>query len=432
MDAGKSTLMGRMLLAFGEMSDREHQQNERASAKLGKGSFAYAWALDSSAEERERGVTIDVAQDSFRTAHRSFHLLDAPGHRDFVPNMISGAAQADAAVLVIDAALGAFEAGFGPLGQTREHATLIRSLGVQQLIVVVNKLDAVEYDAERYNTIKAQLEPFLTQTGFDLGRSVTFLPCAAASGENVAERAADGRLATWYSGPTLAEALDTLVPPQRAYTAPLRIPVTNVFKGQTAVSSGLGVSGRVVSGIVQLGEAVQPVPGDEYGVVRAIEMDREVPNWAAAGANVTLYLGNIEANQITVGSVLCSPASPIPLCASALVQVLVFQPTYPLVKGAAVELFHHSTDIPAQLVELVALLDKGSGEVIKRNPRVLPHNATALVRVNLRHPASRAGGGGYPLEDFKSNKEMARLLFRMGGESVAAGIVMEVSPEPVV
>lgn len=424
VDAGKSTLMGRMLVELGQVSEREHQSNERQSAKMGKGSFSYAWALDSSEEERARGITIDVAQDTFRTEHALFHLLDAPGHSDFVPNMISGAAQADAGVLVIDAVTGAFEAGFGPRGQTREHAMLLRSLGVQQLIVVINKLDAVEYSQARYDNICEQLKPFLQQCGFDMSRHVQFVPCAALAGENLRQRSSNGMLASWYTGVTLFEALDHLQAPQRMYDAPLRLPVSDVFKGGSALSSGLGVSGRIVSGFVQVGEVLRAQPGDEWGTVKAIEMDGELQPWAAAGASVTLYLTNLESNQVHIGSLLTPPSALMPLAKELVVQLLVFQPTYPLVRGTAVEVYHHSADIPGQLTELISILDKGTGEVVRQQPRVLQHNVTALVRVKLGFGARDASG--FPIEDFKTNKEMARVLFRMNSETVAAGIVLEI------
>lgn len=423
VDAGKSTLMGHMLVDLGHVTEREHQQNARNSAKQGKGSFAYAWTLDSSEEERARGVTIDVAQDTFRTESRVFHLLDAPGHQDFVPNMIRGAAQADAGVLVIDAILGAFEAGFGPRGQTREHATLLRSLGVQQLVVVVNKLDAVDYDQARYEEIVGALRPFLSQCGFDVAQSVRFIPAAAMEGENLKTRQPGGLLSKWYSGPTLAEVLDQLQPPRRMYGAPFRMPVSNVFKGGSVFSSGLGVSGRIVSGFVQVGEVMRPMPGDFYGVVKTIESEGETKPWAAAGANVTLYLTHLGPNQVAVGCVLCPPTELVPLYSQVVVQMLVFQPTYPLVRGTALEVYHHSADIPGQIVDLISILDKASGEVIRRQPRVLQHHVTAMARIALGHGAR--DGAGFPMEDFKSNKEMARLLFRMNGETVAAGIVIE-------
>ena len=418
VDSGKSTLMGRILHELGDMGDREHEKNVRGSAKMGKGSFAYAWALDSSEEERARGVTIDVAQDTFRTRTTLFHLLDAPGHSDFVPNMISGAAQADAAILVVDAVLGAFEAGFQARGQTREHATLLRSLGVQQLVVAVNKLDAVSYSEARYRAIVDALLPFLAQNGFEMSM-VRFVPCAASAGWNVAER--NPVHGAWYTGKTLAEELDGLRMPERMVDGPLRMPVTNVFRSLSAVSSGLGVSGRIVSGLVQTGEVLRPLPGDELGFVRTIECDGETVPWAAAGSNATLYFTHLETNHVHVGSVVCAPDALVPLVREVLVQLLVFQPTYPLVQGTAVEVFHHSAEFPGEFTELVALLDKGSGEVSKAKPRVLPHHCTAKARLRL------GDGRGLPIETFRENKEMARLLFRMHGETVAAGIVLEAS-----
>ncbi|GAC99891.1 probable translation elongation factor [Pseudozyma hubeiensis SY62] len=424
VDAGKSTLMGRMLLELGSLSQREYSSNERASQKIGKGSFAYAWALDSSEEERERGVTIDIAQDHFSTQHRTFTLLDAPGHRDFIPNMISGAAQADSALLVVDSIQGAFEAGFGPNGQTREHALLVRSLGVQQLVVVVNKLDAVAYSQDRYDEIVGKVKPFLTSCGFDAAK-LKFVPCGGSVGENLAVREEGGALSAWYSGPTLVEVLDALEPPARQLDAPLRLPVTNVFKGQTAIASGVAISGRVVSGIVQIGDRVRPVPGDESGIVRAIEVDTESVPWAVAGANATVYLSGIDQIQISVGAVLCSPSSPIALCDSFLAQILVFEPTYPLVAGTSVELFHHSANIAATLTELVSILDKTTGSVAKAKPRVLTKGCTAMVRVTVKAGGQAGQSSGIPLEDARTNKEMARVLMRMNGETVAAGVVVD-------
>ncbi|KDN43787.1 hypothetical protein K437DRAFT_225393 [Tilletiaria anomala UBC 951] len=424
VDAGKSTMMGRLLFELGTLSEREHVQNERSSQKLGKGSFAYAWALDSSEEERARGVTIDVAQDNFDTSHRHFTLLDAPGHRDFIPNMISGAAQADAALLVIDAAKGAFEAGFGPHGQTREHALLVRSLGVQQLVVVVNKMDALDYEQQRFDNIVTTLKPFLAQTGFDVSK-VSFVPCGAAVGENLSTRDPEGGLQRWYTGPKLVEVLDKLDPPSRQLDSPLRMPVTNVFKGQTAIASGVGAAGRVISGIVQIGDRLRVVPGDETAIVRHIEQDGEPVPWAVAGANVTAYLSGIDQIHVNVGSVLCPPSSPVPLCTSVLAQVLVFQPTYPLVAGTNIEVFHHSANIAATLSELIVTIDKGSGAVLKRSPRVLAHGTSAQVRIALRAGGSAGQSAGVPMEEFKQNKEMARILLRRNGETVAAGIVLE-------
>ena len=423
VDAGKSTLMGRMLVELGNITEREHNQNVRSSSKAGKSSFAYAWSLDSSEEERARGVTIDVAHDTFRTKHTLFHLLDAPGHKDFVPNMISGAAQADAGLLVVDSITGEFEAGFSPQGQTREHATLLRSLGLQQLIVVINKLDAMNYSQQRFDEIVSTLSPFLSQLGFDVNKCVQFVPCAAMMGENLRARSEETSLSRWYTGLTVAEALDRLEQPSRMYESPFRLSVNNVFKGGSLVSSGLGVSGRILSGFVQVGEVVRVLPGDAWGIVKMIECENDARPWAAAGTIVTLYLTHIEPNEVSVGSFLCPPTALVPLCKEIVVQLLTFSLVYPILPGTTVEIFHHSAEIPGQIVELINLLDRASGDVIRSHPRVMSRDAAGTVRVTL----GRRGrdGSGFPIEEFKTNKDMARVLFRMRGETVAAGIVLE-------
>ncbi|GAA6051069.1 hypothetical protein JCM3770_005483 [Rhodotorula araucariae] len=421
VDAGKSTLMGRVLHELGATSDKEIFNYQRQSEKIGKGSFAYAWTFDALEEERERGVTIDVAIDSFETPRRRFTLIDAPGHRDFIPNMISGAAQADAAVLVVDGSNGGFEKGFEGGGQTREHAVLVRSLGVQQLVVAVNKLDTVGWSQKRFEAIRDALQPFLTQTGFSPNK-VAYVPVGAMSGENLTQRVNES-LKAWYDGRSLVDELDALDVPARALDAPLRIPVSNVFKGQSATASGLAVSGRIESGIVQVGEKLAALPGDEAGVVRALEVEGELVPYALAGSNVTVFLAGIEANQLSVGSVLCPPSHPVPVVSAFTAQIIVFEPAYPITAGYAGELFHHSRDIPATIVALDAVLDKTTGAVARANPRMLTKGVSARIRVQLR---AGAGAGGIPLEPFGANKGMGRVLFRRNGETVAAGIVLEV------
>lgn len=417
VDAGKSTLMGKLLHTLGSISDKEHTNNERASAKIGKGSFAYAWALDSSQEERERGVTIDIAQDHFSTKDRMFTLLDAPGHRDFIPNMISGAAQADAALLVIDASLGAFEAGFGANGQTREHALLVRSLGVQQLVVVVNKMDAVDFDQARYQEIETTIRPFLTTSGFDASK-VRLVPCGAFVGENLETRKKGGKLSQWYSGPTLVDILNALEPPRRQLDVPLRMPITNVFRaGQTAISSGIGVSGRLLAGVLSVGDRLSIVPGDESGIVKAIEHDSESVPWAVAGSSVTVFMTNIEMNFITIGGILCPPSAPVPTTTSFIAQLLIFEPSLPILAGTTLDLHHHSSNLSVTVSELIATLDIKTGSVLKSKPRVLSRGATAKVRITLSAPLA--------IDTFANNRDLGRILLRMHGETVAAGIVQE-------
>ncbi|OCF45383.1 elongation factor 1 alpha-like protein [Kwoniella heveanensis CBS 569] len=424
VDAGKSTLMGRLLYDIGELTEKEKTANERGSKKVGKGSFAFAWGLDALGDERDRGVTIDIATTHFATPHRNITLLDAPGHRDFIPAMISGAAQADVALMVVDGSPGEFEAGFERGGQTREHAWLVRSLGVKEIIVGVNKMDVVSWSQDRYDDIVDALKPFLVSAGFSAAKT-TFMPLAAMEGINVLENNAEG-LKAWYDGPTLIDALDKVEVPARPYDNPLRIPLSNVFKGQTAVASGVAVSGRLCSGVVQVGDRLRAVPGDEVATVRTIEVDDDSAPYAVAGQNITLYLSGIDAIHLSIGTVLCPTSLPVPLVNKFTAQILVFDLSSPIITGTAVELFHHSMNLPATISRLVSISEKGL--VVKKNPRVLQRGTTATVELTLR-PNNGNGSSNstsskapsIPLETTADNKEMGRVLIRRGGETIAAG-----------
>lgn len=427
VDAGKSTLMGRLLYELGRVDEKRKVANERASDKIGKGSFSWAWELDGTSEERERGVTMDVALQVLETPHRNITILDAPGHRDFIPNMISGASQADCALIVVDASTGEFEAGFERGGQTREHLVLVRSLGVAQVIVAVNKLDQVDWSQDRYDDIRSQLKAFLVQSGFHPSKTY-YVPVGAMDGVNLINRkgAESAILTQWYSGPTLVDLLDILQPPMRDISSPLRFPISNVFKGQ---GSGTGVSGRICGGVVQVGERLRILPGDETGIVKAIETETENLPWAAAGMNVTLYLTAVDPVHLNIGSVLCPPTNLIPLVTVFTARIIVFDIQVPILAGTSVELFHHSHDVPASISKLNSTLDRATGIPIKKNPRVLTKGTSAEVQITIRPgsfsgPATRALP--IPLELFSASKEMGRILIRRGGETIGAGIVLEI------
>ncbi|KAK7695563.1 hypothetical protein QCA50_000199 [Cerrena zonata] len=369
---------------------------------------------------------MDVALQAFATPHRNITILDAPGHRDFIPNMISGASQADCALLVVDAATGEFEAGFDRGGQTREHLLLVRSLGVSQVVIAINKLDQVQWSRARYEEICELLRPFLVQSGFHPSKT-KFVPVGAMAGVNlVAIDGTDSKaLAAWYKGPILCDLLDELEPPTRDLNTPLRFPVANVFK---TPSSAVAISGRVCSGLVQVGERLRIVPGDETALVKAIESEEDRLEWAAAGSNVTLHLTSIDPRQISIGSILCPPNDVIPLVTTFNARIIVFDIQVPITAGTSVELFHHSRDVPASISKLLVTLDRASGTTIRKNPRVLTKSMSAEVQITLRSatisgPAARAQP--IPLEPFSVNKEMGRILIRRGGETIGAGIVTE-------
>lgn len=427
VDAGKSTLMGRLLYELGRVDEKTRVANERGSSKAGKGSFSWAWELDGTVEERERGITMDIALQSLSTPRRQVTILDAPGHKDFIPNMISGAAQADCALLVVDAITGEFEAGFDRGGQTREHLLLVRSLGVSQVIVAVNKLDQVNWDPSRFEEICGLLRAFLVQSGFPPPKT-SFVPVSAMLGVNLVNctDADASALSKWYKGPTLVDLLDKLEPPTREIASPFRLPISNVFKGQ---NSGTGVTGRICGGVVQVGERLRVLPGDESAIVRLIDVEEQSVPWAAAGTNATLYLTSIDPIHLSIGSVLCPPSDIVPLATVFTARIIVFDIQLPIITGASIELFHHSRDVPATISKLIATLDRASGVVTKKNPRVLTKGISAEVEISLR--AGTLSGPALsarpiPLEPFSVNKDMGRILVRRGGETISAGIVVDI------
>ena len=330
VDSGKSTLMGHLLFKLGNVSQKMMHKHEKESRKVGKQSFMYAWVLDETDEERERGITMDVGQNKFETDKKLITLLDAPGHRDFIPNMISGAYQADVGVLVVNATTGEFEAGFEAGGQTREHALLVRSLGVNQLVVAVNKLDTVEWSKERFDNIANKMRLFLTkQAGFKES-DLTFLPCSGLTGENLVKGPENQTLASWYSGPSLVEAIDGLRPPDRAMDKPFRLSIADIFKGQAA---GFSVAGRVESGFVTKDDKVLISPLNEVGVVKSVVVDC-VPGWQGfAGDHVTIGMVGPDQTSLAPGMVLSDPANPVTVTARFRARIVVFNIDVPITKG---------------------------------------------------------------------------------------------------
>ncbi|CAO3693728.1 unnamed protein product [Umbelopsis ramanniana] len=418
VDAGKSTLMGHFLYALGQVSEKTIRKYEREAQKIGKSSFAYAWVLDETGEERSRGITMDIATNSFETTTKQFTLLDAPGHRDFIPNMISGAAQADVAILVVDATTGEFEAGFDANGQTKEHALLVRSLGVQQMIVAVNKLDAMEWSKSRFEEITAKLGAFLIQAGFRKSK-LYFVPVSGLTGENMVKKTEGCPLYDWYKGQTLVERVDQFEPPVRLLDKPFRMAVSDFFKGGIGSSSGVSVAGRIDAGHVQVGEQVVAIPGGEIGVVKTMQVNDDTATWGAAGDSCLMTLTGLDIMQLSSGTVLCTPAHPVPVTSTFIAQLVVFDIKVPITSGFPVILHHQSLNEPASIVKLIATIDKATGEVIKKNPRHLSKGSTATVRIKLDNRP-------IPLETFKDNKDLGRVMLRKGGETVAAGVVTQI------
>ncbi|KAL9608322.1 MAG: hypothetical protein Q9167_006843 [Letrouitia subvulpina] len=400
VDAGKSTLMGRLLYDLKIVDQRTIDRYRKEAEKVGKSSFALAWVLDQGTEERNRGVTIDIAMNRFETSSTRFTILDAPGHRDFIPNMIAGASQADFAVLVIDASTGNFESGLK--GQTKEHVLLVRSMGVQRVVVAVNKLDTVDWSQDRFEEIHQQVRAFLTTAGFQ-SKNIGFVPCSGLTGENIARRS-DNAQASWYNGPLLVEQLESSDPATRALDKPLRLAITDVFRG--GVQNPLSISGRLASGSIQTGDTVLAMPSGERATIKGVEVDNEPADWAVAGQNVILHLTDIEQKHLKPGDVICPPSSPVQNISSFSVKVLAFDHLTPM----HVEVHKGRLQVPGRITQLVAALDKGTGAVMgKKRPRLVQPGSVARVVVEVETAV--------PLEASE------RVVLRAGGETVAAGLL---------
>ncbi|PGH09183.1 translation elongation factor Tu [Blastomyces parvus] len=399
VDAGKSTLMGRLLYDLKAVDQRTIDKYKKDADRIGKGSFALAWVLDQGSEERARGVTIDIATNQFATENTNFTILDAPGHRDFVPNMIAGASQADFAVLVLDATTGNFESGLR--GQTKEHALLVRSMGVQKMVVAVNKMDAAKWSQDRFDEIRQQISSFLTTAGFQ-EKNISFVPCSGLRGDNVAQRTQDPN-ASWYTGRTLVEELDTSEPYTYALDKPLRMTIADVFRG--GVQNPLSISGRLDAGHLQVGDQVTTMPSGEMCTIRGVEVDQAPSDWCVAGQNVTLHLTDIDPIHLRTGDILCSPSAPVKNITSFTAKVLAFDHLTPM----HIDVHRGRLHVPGRISRLVALVDKGSGMAAKKRPKIVGPGSVARVVVEME--------AAIPLE------APGRVVLRAGGETVAAGLL---------
>ncbi|KAL6483091.1 hypothetical protein MHYP_G00079630 [Metynnis hypsauchen] len=414
VDAGKSTLMGHLLYLLGNVNKRTMHKYEQEAKKAGKASFAYAWVLDETGEERDRGVTMDVGMTKFETNSKVVTLMDAPGHKDFIPNMITGAAQADVAVLVVDASRGEFEAGFEAGGQTREHALLVRSLGVTQLAVAVNKMDQVNWQQERFQEITSKLGHFLKLAGFKES-DVYYVPTSGLSGENLTTRSKEAELTAWYTGPCLLDQIDSFKAPQRSVEKPFRLCVSDVFKDQ---GSGFCVTGKIEAGFIQTGDKVLVMPPNETCTVKGITLHDEPLDWAAAGDHVSLTVTGMDIIKINVGCVFCGPKEPIKACSRFRARILLFNIEVPITQGFPVLLHYQTVSEPATIRKLVSVLHKNSGEVLKKKPKCLSKGQNAVVEIQTQRPVA--------LELYKDFKELGRFMLRYVGSTIAAGVVTEI------
>jgi len=418
VDHGKSTMVGHILYRLGYIDPKQMAELEEEAKKKGKESFKFAWLLDRLKEERERGVTIDLSFMKFETKKYYFTIIDAPGHRDFVKNMITGASQADAAVLVVSARKGEFEAGMSPEGQTREHIILAKTMGIEQLIVAVNKIDATEppYSQERYKQIVDVLSKFLKGLGYDPSK-IPFIPISAWYGDNLIERSPN---TPWYTGKTLAEAFDDLQVPPKPIDKPLRIPIQAVYS-----ISGVGTVpvGRVETGVLKKGDKVVFMPPAVVGEVRSIEMHHTQIEKAEPGDNIGFNVRGVNKQDIKRGDVVGHPTNPPIVAEEFTARVFVVWHPSAITVGYTPVIHAHTASIAAKITEIVAKLDPRTGKEVEKNPQFIKAGDSAIVKFQPIKPMV--------VEKFSDFPQLGRFAMRDMGKTVGIGVVIDVKPAKV-
>jgi elongation factor 1-alpha len=417
VDCGKSTTTGHLIYKLGGIDKRTIDKYEREASELGKGSFKYAWVLDKLKAERERGITIDIALWKFESPKFQFTVIDAPGHRDFIKNMITGTSQADVAILVIDATKGAFEAGISKEGQTREHALLAHTLGVRQLIVAVNKMDdwTVSYSKDRFEEITQEVSNFLKNLGYKPAK-IPFVPCSGWVGDNIIESSPN---MPWYKGPTLLEALDGVHPPKRPTDKPLRVPLQDVYK-----ISGIGTVpvGRVESGVMTPGQHILFAPVNIHTEVKSIEMHHTTLERAVPGDNIGFNIKHVAVKDLRRGYV-ASDATKDPASGASSFdgQIIVMSHPGKIHAGYTPVLDCHTAHVSCRFDKLKVKMDRRTGKTLEENPTFLKTGDAAIVEVVPSKPLC--------VETFTEIPPLGRFAVRDMKRTVAVGVIKSVRNE---
>jgi len=415
VDAGKSTSTGHLIYMCGGIDKRTIEKFEKEANDMGKGSFKYAWVLDKLKAERERGITIDISLWKFQTEKYYFTIIDAPGHRDFIKNMITGTSQADCAILMISASVGEFEAGYSKTGQTREHALLAYTLGVKQMIVCINKMDTAAWAEKRYLEIKGELTGYLEKVGYkDVANSVLFVPISGWLGDNMLER---GTNMPWYKGTTLIQALDSIKPPSRPSDKALRLPLQDVYK-----IGGIGTVpvGRVETGVLKPGMTVVFAPSGLTSEVKSIEMHHEALPEAVPGDNVGFNVKGISVKEIKRGFVTGdTKRDPPQETETFLAQVIVLNHPNEIRAGYTPVLDCHTSHIACKFKELETKIDKRSGKEIEKLPKAVKSGEAAMVTME---PTKQM-----VVESFADYPPLGRFAVRDMKTTVAVGIIKAVT-----
>ncbi|VVC01231.1 Elongation factor 1-alpha [uncultured archaeon] len=407
VDHGKSTTVGRVLYETGAMTDQQLRKLKEEAEKVGKATFEFAFSMDTLKEERERGVTIELNHKEFETAKYYFTIIDAPGHKDFVKNMITGASQADAGVLVCSA-----KEGIQP--QTKEHAFLAKVLGIQQLIVGINKMDAVNWDHVKYDETKMALTTLLKNIGYKTD-TLPFIPYSGYTGDNIKNKSTN---MPWYSGPTLLDCFDKLVCPPKPTDKPLRLPIQDAF---TITGHGTVPVGRVETGILKPNMNVVFMPSGAKGECKRIEMHHQELTQAVPGDNVGFNVKGVDKKDIRRGEVVGPVDSPPTVAAEFTAQIVVLEHPTAIGKGYTPVFHIHTAQIACTITEIIEKKDPKTGQTMQKNPDYIKTGDVAIIRVK---PVKAV-----VVEKFSMFPPLGRFAIRDMGQTVAAGVVLEVTPK---
>ena len=396
VDHGKSTLVGNLLVKAGTINEQQ----------LASGEDKFRFIMDTTKEEQERGVTIDLAHQKFSTKKYDYTVVDCPGHRDFVKNMITGASQADAGVLVV-------AADDGVMPQTKEHVFLSKTLGINQLIVAINKMDLIDYSEDKYNELKEEVSNLIKTVGFNPA-DVPFIPLSAFEGDNIVEASSN---TSWYKGPTLIDALDALSAPDKPTGLPLRIPIQDVY---SITGVGTVPVGRVETGVMKKGENVIFEPAGASGEVKSIEMHHEQFDAAEPGDNIGFNVRGVGKNDIRRGDVAGHTDSAPTVAREFKAQIVVLQHPGVITVGYTPVFHCHTSQVACTFLELSKKLNPATGAVDEENPDFLKTGNAAIVKIKPTKPMC--------LENAKEIPQMGRFAIRDMGQTVAAGLCLNVTP----
>jgi len=422
VDSGKSTMVGHLLYLLKEIDKKTVHKDLTVKSNKGdqtKETLAFAFATDEASDERERGVTIDIGFKTFSTKNRIIVALDAPGHKDFIPNMIAGTSSADAALLVIDSGIQAFNAGFFREGQTREHALLAKTLGVSHLIVAINKLELFNWKKERFDEIVQELTKFLIdELGFDQ-KKIQFIPVSGLTGENLIKPISE-KSANWYNGPTLVDLIDNLEPPQRSIDAPVRFIVNDVSKTAISGHQGLNLHGKLEAGIIIVDKEYVLMPCGKKEKVKAIAVNKKSVNFVTPGqlAEVLLNVNKNSKEELIVdpGNVLCSDKYPIPCVKKFKAHIKTYELKTPISLGQKMMFYLQGQKAQISIKKIERIFNEGS-KISKNNTRFIPKNFYADIIIESENKICA--------ELFTLNKKLSTFALRINGETQAMGYITE-------